>query len=66
MQPAVNSGENTCEECGISQLPFWDFFECNKSTAVREFAEKEASQFPLWDFGECNFMMKDGKVVEVL
>jgi hypothetical protein len=30
MQPAVNSGENySCEECGIPQFPFWDFFECN-------------------------------------
>jgi hypothetical protein len=56
MQPAVNSGENySCEECGISQLPLWDFFECNTRHEPKDDRLKAlGSQFPFWDFGECN------------
>jgi hypothetical protein len=40
---------------GASQLPLWDFFECNPLLLIISATiTMTISQFPLWDFFECN------------
>ena len=54
-----------------SQLPFWDFFECNTHgewfySHPHPLSLLILSQFPLWDFGECNIEVIENVVFPML